>query len=459
MTSAEQLTASWVKSLPEEQRQRLVMSVTPRLTRYIPTNPTPKQTVALLVQAEEMLFGGAAGGGKSQFLLTAALQYVDVPNYAAMLLRRTYADLALPGALMDRANEWLRGSGARWQDRDKTWTFPSGATLTFGYLEGPHDHLRYQGAELHFCGFDELTQLKDVRQYTYMFSRLRRQEGSKVPIRMRAASNPGGPGNSWVKERFVDPGDPSRPFVRSLISDNPFIDQEAYVRSLEHLDPVSRAQLMRGDWTARAAGEYFRRRWFEIVERAPIEGRAVSFIDLAASIPSDDYPDPSWTCRVRMRRSPAGIYYVERVNRDRLRPAPRDEWIENLIRADGIRCPVWIEQEPASGGKSQVDYLRRRLTGFEVRGERKVGKTEDAVGPFASEAEAGNVKMVAGPWVEAFLEELEAFPVGHTDQVVAAIGAHRKLAVGGGVTPDDLYGPDGYLVPKAQEPAADEEAS
>ncbi len=89
----------------------------------------------MLLETEEAFYGGAGGGGKSEALLMGALQYVDTPGYAALLLRRTFADLALPGALMSRAQEWLSGTQAHWRDEGKTWHFPSGATLTFGYME------------------------------------------------------------------------------------------------------------------------------------------------------------------------------------------------------------------------------------------------------------------------------------------------------------------------------------
>ena len=103
----------------------------------------------------------------------AALQYVEVPEYAAILFRQSYADLSLPGALMDRAHGWLFQTDARWGDLKKTWIFPSGATLSFGYLENENDKYRYQSAEFQFVGFDELTQFTES-QYTYLHSRLRR---------------------------------------------------------------------------------------------------------------------------------------------------------------------------------------------------------------------------------------------------------------------------------------------
>lgn len=172
----------------------LKKALTPRTNRYIPVNPTPKQSAFLLLGElgfREALYDGAAAGGKSEALLIAALQYVDVPGYAALLLRRTYQDLALPEALMDRAAQWLQGTDASWSAADHTWTFPSGATVTFGYLDTERSQYRYQSAAFQFCGLDELTQFTEA-QYRFLFSRLRRKAGVNVPLRMRSATNPGG---------------------------------------------------------------------------------------------------------------------------------------------------------------------------------------------------------------------------------------------------------------------------
>jgi hypothetical protein len=196
----------------------------------------------------------------------AALQYVEVPGYTALLLRRTYADLALPGALMDRAADWLRPTAARWREKEKTWLFPSGATLSFGYLETESSKYRYQGAEFQFCGIDELSQWSESA-YRYLFSRLRRLKGSEVPIRMRAASNPGA---EWVKQRFLIEGpEAGRVFVPARLADNPHLDQAQYRRTLQQLDPITRRQLLEGDWDARPEGALFKREWFEIVAAVP----------------------------------------------------------------------------------------------------------------------------------------------------------------------------------------------
>ena len=220
---------------------------------WCPHEPHPKQAEFLALTALEALYGGAAGGGKSDALLMAALQYVDVPGYAALLLRRTYADLALPGAIMDRSHTWLAGTEAHWDGQNHRWTLPSGATLTFGYLDTERDKYRYQGAELQFVGVDEMTQFP-VGWYTYLLSRLRRLVGSKVPVRARGATNPGGIGHKWVKERFVDAATAVGPFIPSTLDDNPFIDAEAYELSLARLDPVTRQQLRHGVWVQDSGG-------------------------------------------------------------------------------------------------------------------------------------------------------------------------------------------------------------
>lgn len=213
----------------------------------------------------EVLYGGAAGGGKSSALLLAALRYVDVPGYSAILFRKTYADLALPGALMDRAAEWLTDSPAKWDSKSKTWSFPSGATMTFGYLDNKDDHFRYQGAEFQMIGFDELTQFPE-NQYRYLFSRLRRLATAAVPVRMRAASNPGGLGHEWVKKRFLLETSADRLFVPARLADNPRLDQANYVASLMQLDPITRQQLLDGDWDAYQGGRFLRH-WLKYYDR------------------------------------------------------------------------------------------------------------------------------------------------------------------------------------------------
>jgi predicted phage terminase large subunit-like protein len=228
---------------------------------YCPHPASPRQTAFLNLNDEpEVLYGGAAGGGKTDALLMAALQYVDQPGYAALLLQKTYADLSKPGCLMPRSHEWLNGL-ADWSGELKQWRFPSGSVLQFGHLGTETDKYNYKSSEFQFIGFDELTQFTET-QYTFLFSRLRRLRTSNIPTRMRAATNPGGPGHEWVKKRFEPHKGPSRRFVPAYLEDNPGLDIENYERQLNQLDPVTRAQLRRGDWKDFEGGR-FKSKWFK----------------------------------------------------------------------------------------------------------------------------------------------------------------------------------------------------
>ncbi len=248
--------------------------LTPRSSQHCPHQPTPRQQAFLELEHLEALYGGAAGGGKSDALLMDAAQFVHEPDYRALMLRRTFSDLSLPGALMDRAKSWWIGK-AHWNEKTKTFRWPSGATITFGYLESESDKYRYQGAEFHRIYLDELTQFPESA-YLYLFSRLRRGAKSRVPIGMRAASNPGGVGHQWVRSRFLSPEavqdlrsgsyralyeHAGRAFVPSRLADNPFLDVVLYEEALNRLDPITRAQLKQGDWTAAAEGR-FKPEWF-----------------------------------------------------------------------------------------------------------------------------------------------------------------------------------------------------
>ena len=397
-------------------------------TKYCPEPPSAPQLAFLSLPTLEALYGGAAGGGKSSALLMAALQYVHIPGYAALLLRKTYADLAKPGALMDRALTWLSGSGAKWNAQDKQWTFPSGATLNFGYLDAEKDKYSYQGAELQFIGFDEATQFSES-QYRYLLSRLRRKAGVTVPIRARLASNPGGQGHEWVRQRFVVEGrDEGRPFIPARLEDNPGVDQAEYRRSLDQLDHLTRAQLLNGDWDILPCGGLFEREWFEIVNNAPSGGKSLRYWDLAATAEKPG-KDPDWTVGAKVTLKD-GCWYIEDIRRVRGTPQTVEALVKQTADLDGRSVPIRMEQEPGSSGVTVIDHFARRvLVGFDFRGDRKTGDKIEMARPVSAAAEQGNVRLVRGPWCNAFLDEAEAFPQGpHDDQVDAVSGAMRALS-------------------------------
>lgn len=399
------------------------------MTAYIPITLTPKQAIFLNHPAEEGLFGGAAGGGKSDGLLAGALQFVDVPDYHALLLRRTYADLALPGALIERAHGWLDGTDARFDKQRYTWRFPSGATITFGYLEHKGDARRYKGTDFQYIGIDELTEVPWKEDYDYLHSRLRRSKGMAVPLRMRCATNPGGPGHYWVKELFVESTDPERIFIPALLTENPYIDQEAYTKSLMKLAPILREMFLHGSWEVVADGEVFKREWWPIRYDYPREMRWVRYWDLAATEGKGDFSVGL------LLGEQSGKYWVVDIKRVRESSASVEKLIRQTAQIDGAGVKIVMEQEGGASGKSLIDHYRRDvLRGFAFYGNHPTGSKLVRAMPVSAAAEAGNVVLVKGPnanWLEDFLFETSVFPGGPHDDIVDALsGAFGVLSPG-----------------------------
>lgn len=420
-------TAEALARLPQSRLVELHRALQPRMTRYIPVTPRPKQALFLRLPHREAFYGGAGGGGKSEALLMGALQYVDVPGYAALIFRRTYQQLTIPEGLITRSHVWLSGTDAHWNGDRYEWVFPSGAVVRFGHMQYEQSKHNYQGGAYQYIAYDELTAFTQS-QYRFLFGWLRRKEGVDVPLRMRSASNPGGLGHFWVRDYFNLPhGRPERPFIPARIEDNPHLDREGYRESLAYMDPITRAQIERGDWTARASGGFFRTEKIEVVDRVPPYSTHVRYWDLAAT----DEADPDATARtagVRMAQDREGVFYIVHVQKARKAPGARDDMIEQTTRVDGREVEVWIEQEPGSGGKHQAYYLGRRLAGFSVHALRPTGDKVVRAGPLASQVDFGNVKIVRGEWNSEFLDELDAFPGAELkDQVDAASGAFEVL--------------------------------
>ena len=162
----------------------------PTLQLWSPLKPSPKQLRWVLDPRPAAMFGGAAYGGKSVGQIMAALMSVDQPHYRALIVRSTLAELKESGALIDMAHEWLDDTAASWSEIDKTWTFPSGAKIVFGYL-ADHNVKRYLGSQWHFIGIDECTEVHPDAA-AQLRTRLRRNEGDPLPLRFRGSTNPVG---------------------------------------------------------------------------------------------------------------------------------------------------------------------------------------------------------------------------------------------------------------------------
>ena len=231
--------------------------------------PQPKQALFMERPEYEALYGGAAGGGKSDAIVIEALRQVNIPHYKALILRKTFPQLA---ELVEKTLNYYPKCfpKAKYNASSHTWTFPSGAKVIFGAMQHSKDRVKYQGQAYDFIAFDELTHFT-YEEYSYLFSR-NRPNGPGTRVYIRATANPGGVGHGWVKERFITAAPPmtpikqevewldpegkkhkstqSRIFVPSTVYDNPALlnNDPLYVERLASMPEAERKALLYGDW-------------------------------------------------------------------------------------------------------------------------------------------------------------------------------------------------------------------
>jgi predicted phage terminase large subunit-like protein len=433
-------------------------------------NPGP-QTDFLSRNCFEVMFGGAAGGGKSIALLMGAARHLNRGygrHFHALLFRRTFPELQ--DTLIKDAWTLYPQLGGHYTQDDKTWEFPGGEIIQFGHMEHEKDVQRKLGLGVQYVGFDELTTFTE-RQYRFMFSRIR--SGHGVPCSLRSATNPGSEGHEWVFKRWgpwLDPESPvkakpgevlyflrskddqdvvvpkgtplarGRTFIPSKLEDNaPLFAGGEYEAGLNALDPVSRAQQRNGDWLIKPAkGLYFRRDWFHFIDASQVPGDAVRarYWDLAAT-EAEAGKDPDWTVGCKAAFDSEKRLYVEDVARMRGNPGDVEKFVRATAEMDGNEIPVYFEQEPGASGKSAAAAFIRLLAGWTVRAVRKRTDKVVSAGPVSAQCSAnvtatsarpGNVYIVRAPWNEIFIRELEQFPEGsHDDQVDALSGVFDRL--------------------------------
>lgn len=235
-----------VKQLIEEDEAKIVFKPN-----------TGPQTDFLAAGEQDVLYGGSAGGGKSYAMLVDPLRYMHIKEHRALLLRKSMPELR---ELIDKSRELYPKAfaGAKFREVEKTWRFPSGASLEFGYLDRDADVYRYQGQSYTWIGIDELTQYPTEFPLQYLQSRLR-TTNNQIQCYIRCTANPGGVGGHWVKKRYLDPSPPNesfigqdkitRRFIPARLEDNPFLASDGkYEQMLMSLPAVQRKQLLEGNW-------------------------------------------------------------------------------------------------------------------------------------------------------------------------------------------------------------------
>ena len=248
---------------PEESKVIIEEDISPSLEETLKNskvvfhaNEGP-QTDFLAADEKDVLYGGAAGGGKSYAMLVDPLRYAHKKAHRALILRRSMPELR---EMIDKSRELYPQAfpGAKFREVEKLWNFPSGAKIEFGFLERDADVYRYQGQAYSWIGFDEITHLPTEFSWNYLASRLRTTD-PEIKTYLRCTANPGGVGSQWVKKRYVDSNDYNksfvghdgltRKFIPAKLADNPYLAEDGvYEQMLKSLPPTQRQQLLEGNW-------------------------------------------------------------------------------------------------------------------------------------------------------------------------------------------------------------------
>jgi predicted phage terminase large subunit-like protein len=439
-------------------------------TSGIRPQPGPQEAF-LSTSADIAIYGGAAGGGKSFALLLEALRHINNPKFGAVIFRRQGVEIRKEGGLWDESEGLYHLACGLPRQMMLDWKFPTGARISFAHLEHEKDKYSWQGAQIALIEFDELTHFTKS-QFFYMLSRNRSTSGIRPYI--RASTNPDA--DSWVAELiawwidqetgypipersgairyFIRRGEDliwgdskeqlqsehpdateaeikSLTFISSSVYDNKILLEKdpGYLGNLKALPLVDRERLLGGNWKIRpAAGLYFNRSMFEIVDVAPANVRRVRAWDLAAT-EAEEGVDPDYTVGLAASRDAHGTFYIEHVERLQGSPERVDSSITNIAASDGVTVTIRLPQDPGQAGKSQAKYFTRKLAGYNVKTKPVTGSKVTRASPASAQAGAGNIKVVRGPWNDAFFTELENFPSEKSkdDQVDALSDAIDEL--------------------------------
>lgn len=435
----------------------------------IEPQPGPQEEF-LSCPADIAFYGGGAGGGKTYGLLLDFLYQHDIENFNGIIFRRSTTQVRNPGGLWDESmNLYNHIHGANPRQSILRWDFESGPIMKFAHLENDDTIYDYQGAQIPFIAFDELTHFSE-KQFWYMFSRNRSTTG--VPGRIRATMNPDcdswvrkfidwwvGPDGYIIKERsgvirwFIKLNDKvvwgdtkkeliqkygdkvmpkSFTFIEAKVYDNKILLEKDpnYLANLMAQSAFERARLLDGNWNVRAvSGMFFKRQWFKIVDAVPSGWESVCrFWDRAATVPNPENKDPDWTRGVLLYKYPNGSWLIADVRSLQDTPGQVEELIKNTAAYDGYSVTIGCQQDPGSAGVKEADDFVKMLNGYDVHtftfSKDKVTRAKAA----SAQAERYNFMVLRAPWNEDFFAEVENFPEGNHDDIVDALsGAYNYL--------------------------------
>ncbi len=420
-------------------------------------------------QADIAIYGGAAGGGKTFALLLEASRNVHVPDYGAVIFRREATQITNEGGLFDTSFQMYPTIyGIPRLSPNRSWSFPSGASITFSHLHNDSDVNDWQGSQIPLIGYDELTHFTE-NQFWYMLSRNRSTCGVRPYI--RATCNPDA--DSWIADliqwyidqdtgypiaersgvlryfvrhdaklewaltrqellnQFPKSSPKSFTFIPATLEDNKILSETDpdYRANLEMLNRVERERLLHGNWKIKPTiGSYFPMTVVKTISAIPTDIKHwVRRWDLAATEPNETNPSPSATASILMGRRDNGRFVIaDAINLRRGADVIRDTLLNVAAqdRANYQRVTTVIPQDPGQAGKDQSASLINLLAGFKVKAVRETGPKATRAEPLSAQWQAGNVDIVEGFWNKQYLLEMASFPGGdHDDYIDASSGA------------------------------------
>lgn len=440
------------------------------------------QTMFMASSADIVIYGGAAGGGKTYALLLEALRHKDVKGFGGVIFRKNFTQITAEGGLWDASNKiFSQVPDAHSRKTPKYhWRFYSGAKLHFAHLDREEDLQAWQGTEIAYLGFDELTHFTK-HQFLYMLSRNRSTCGVKPYV--RCTCNPDS--DSWVAE-FIswwidqDTGYPIRErsgivrymcvlnnairwgdspeelekeynipstdcksvtFIASRLEDNKILMQSdpSYLSNLKAMTEVDMERLLYGNWKIKAqAGRFFKR------TQIPVDGYLTQIPDdvlywcrawdLAAT-DEDENGDADYTAGVLIGRRKNGRFIVADVINQQIKAGDVEKLIQMTAISDrnkyGYNYRVRLPQDPGAAGKIVAKQYLNNLSGFDVKKESVSGSKQLRATPFAAQWQNGFIDILVAPWNEDYFSQLESFPESkHDDMVDASSDAFNELTDG-----------------------------
>lgn len=432
------------------------------------------QTEFLSCPADIVLYGGAAGAGKTFAELLEAVRHISNSNFGAVIFRRESSQIANEGGPWDTALDMYGPLGAKFVTSPKYIAkFPSGAKITFSHMQLERHTRQWDGSQIPLIMFDELQHFT-AAQFWYMLSRNRSTCGVRPYIRATLNPDPDSFLREllawWIDQRTGDPihersgvirwlirkdgevlwgdskeeliekyGRKVRPksftFIMAELKDNPALLQADpdYEGNIEAMLDYEQKRL-KGNWFARpTAGEMFKRHYFAIVEleEVPYIKHKIRYWDRASTVPSDVNPDPDYTAGGKMGLDKHNNLYIFDMVRDRMESPDVIKTVKLMGDIDTTEVTIGLEQDPGQAGKMEMEYYQTTLAGYPIQPFPKRGSKLAYWRPLAVHAKAGKVFLVRGAWNEAFIMEAEGVTdgtqPGHDDQIDSAAGGFMVL--------------------------------